>query len=113
MRALKLECNDFWGDVLTCFNRSAENIVVKPIIIPKLELGNVKVQIFLLTLWKVPTIPRASRSSACGWRTSVMIQSVFSPKRRPSNGTKSQRQLHTLNSGIMAQTPLESEGGSG
>src|SRR5271154_564122 len=39
-------------------NGRSENVVVKAIIIPELELRNVKSHIFLATLWKVPTTPR-------------------------------------------------------
>jgi hypothetical protein len=38
-------------------NRRSENVIVEVIIVPELELCNVKVQV-LLTLLNVPTIPR-------------------------------------------------------
>lgn len=44
--------------MLTPFKSRSENIIVEAIIVPELELRNVKMQVFLLTLWKVPTITR-------------------------------------------------------
>jgi hypothetical protein len=39
-------------------NSRSENVIVEAIIVPELELRNVKMQIFLADIVNVPTIPR-------------------------------------------------------
>ena len=41
-----------------CLDRCAEDVRIQALVIPKLKLVDVEMQILLLTLWNVTTIPR-------------------------------------------------------
>jgi hypothetical protein len=50
--------------LLASCNRRSENVIVKAGIIPELELSDIEMKAFFLTLWKVPTIPRLKDTPA-------------------------------------------------
>jgi hypothetical protein len=46
------------GEASCALNRRSENVIVKAIIVPELELRNVKMMVFLTNMVDVPTMPR-------------------------------------------------------
>ena len=59
-KATRSQTQEIFLDLIasTSLNRRSENVVVEAIVIPKLELCNVKWRYLALTLWKEPTMPR-------------------------------------------------------